>query len=340
MGDFSNGIQQDNNMLSEMKEHNSEIAEHKRTFDNIQDKLIEGASAERQAVMTPDKLAAGASQLGLAAERLGSAGTTLKETYGGSKLAYAKNLGRGGQESSFGIKAIYNKLGGGSSDIPKAGPVQGPSTKPVFRPAGQYGETATGGLATTDGAGGLVPVQHFQLDSTATPDPKGIVSGGEAPIETNASQVSRNLSAGADDAKGALRTAGGVAGDLVGVAGLGVGILQGGESLMSDIMGKGVQGANADEKTGNKLSVLGAGLDVLGLAVPPLAILGGIAGLASSIFTGAGHIDHAKTVTDAANTAKQKSPETPMQVSSMASLGQVASRGTNTLHTIASSSAF
>ena len=337
MGDFSNGIQQDNNMLSEMKEHNSEIAEHKRTFDNIQDKLIQGATEERQGVMTPEKLAAGASQLGLAAERLSTAGTTLTETYGGSKLAYAKNLGRGGQESSFGVKAIYNKLGGGSSDIPKAGPVQGPTTKPVFRPAGQYGETATGGLATTDGAGGLVPVQHFQLDSTATPDPKGIVSGGEAPIETPASKV---VLAGADDAKGALRTAGGVAGDLVGVAGLGVGILSGGESLMADIMGKGVQGANADEKTGNKLSVLGAGLDVLGLAVPPLAILGGIAGLASSIFTGAGHIDNAKTVTDAANTAKQKPPETPMQVSSMASLGQVASRGTNTLHTISGTSAF
>lgn len=345
MGDFGNGIDMQNNMLGEMKSYNSEIAEHKRQRNVVQNNLIEGAKQEISGVADPEKLGSTAAILGSAAEGVISAKGVLRDTYGGNKMTYAKNLGRTGDESSFGLKSIYNKFKGVTSSKPtldEGGPVQGPSTKPVFRQAGQYETSNTGALSTTDGVGGLRPVQHFQLDEpSATPDPKGIVSGGEAPIETNASQVSRNLAAGAAETEPSLlRTAGGIAGDIVGKAGLGLGILTGGEALMTDIMGGKVQGDDKGEKTGNELSVAGAALDTLGLAIPPLAILGGIAGVASAIFSGEGHIKHAQEVDAAAKKAKTTPGETPMQVTSMASLGQIASRGTDVHSSIAGSSAF
>jgi hypothetical protein len=202
-------------------------------------------------------------------------------------------------------------------------------------PARPTGDLAEGTYATTaapDEAAFAAPTEGAPITST-------LKSGSTVTSEGNqVGRVAGSVVEGAEPS--ALRVGAGIAGDLVGKAGLGLGILSGGEALMSDIMGGKVQGDDAGEKTGNKLAIAGGALDALGLAIPPLAILGGIAGVASAIFTGEGHLKHAQETAAAATAAKAKPGETPMEVTSMASLGQVASRGTDITHSIAGTTAF
>ena len=123
MGDFSNGIDMQNNMLSEMQGFNSDIAEHTKVRNKGYDDIITAARTERQEVTDPKQLGETAAILGQTAESSLSAGSTLKDVYGGSKLAFAKGLGRTGDETTFGGKTLLNvgrkvvgKLSGGAEE--------------------------------------------------------------------------------------------------------------------------------------------------------------------------------------------------------------------------------
>jgi hypothetical protein len=364
MGDFSNGVNQDNNMLGEMRDYNSEIKEHLNTRNNILDGHLKNAREEKGEVANPEKLGATATQLGQIGTNYSAAKVVLGETYGGSKAAYAAGLGRTGTETTFGLK---------------------PAVKTLSKGVSKVGEGYQA-LTATKRAIGAVPEGSSSVSwggATAPPTPEGLLGSGadearfaganparptgelaegtyassrgvlEMPVPTEGEPITATLksgssagkvvTAGADLSKVApsgLRAGAGVAADLVGKAGVGLGILAGGEALMTDITGHGVQGDNTAEKWGNRLSIAGGALDTLGLAVPPLAILGGIAGVASAIFSGEGHLQHASAEKTEAEEKKKTPGETAMQVTSMASLGQVASRGTDIHASIAGTSAF
>ena len=376
MGDFSNGIDMQNNMLSEMQGFNSDIAEHTKVRNKGYDDIITAARTERQEVTDPKQLGETAAILGQTAESSLSAGTTLKDVYGGSKLAFAKGLGRTGDETTFGGKTLLNvgrkvvgKLSGGAEEpleeaprpltkVPTAlGDAEeldeaAPAAPKLVSGSAARAEATLGSSApaeaaapaaapaAAEGSGEAVAARvaapTTEAAQVVAPTTEAAVSGG--------SEVGGAIEAAApaleEAAPSALRVGAGIAGNLVGKAGLGLGILSGGEALMSDIMGGKVQGDDAGEKTGNKLAIAGGVLDTLGLAIPPLAILGGIAGIASAIFTGEGHLKHAQTTAAAAAAGKAKPGETPMEVTSMASLGQVASQGTDITHSIAGTTAF
>jgi len=372
MGDFSNGIDMQNNMLSEMQGFNSDIAEHTKVRNKGYDDIITAARTERQEVTDPKQLGETAAILGQTAESSLSAGTTLKDVYGGSKLAFAKGLGRTGDETTFGGKTLLNvgrkvvgKLSGGAEEpleeaprpltkvptalgdaeeldeaAPAAPKLVSGSAARAEATLGSSAPAEAAAPAAAEGSGEAVAARvaapTTEAAQVVAPTTEAAVSGG--------SEVGGAIEAAApaleEAAPSALRVGAGIAGNLVGKAGLGLGILSGGEALMSDIMGGKVQGDDAGEKTGNKLAIAGGVLDTLGLAIPPLAILGGIAGIASAIFTGEGHLKHAQTTAAAAAAGKAKPGETPMEVTSMASLGQVASQGTDITHSIAGTTAF
>ena len=372
MGDFANGIDMQNNMLSEMQGYNSDIAEHTKVRNKGYDDVITAARGERQEVTDPKELGETAAQLGQTAQGVLGSSSTLKDVYGGSKLAFLKGLGRTGEETSFGGKTLL-KVGQGAVrkggqaleaiQSARAGFEPGAASTPTINwgadrpvpvsrtilgsgadearfagadPARPTGDLAEGTYATSTGADEAA----FAAPTEEAPVTATLKSGSN--VASDGTRVgSRVVGAVAEGAEpSALRVGAGIAGDLVGKAGLGLGILSGGEALMSDIMGGKVQGDDAGEKTGNKLAIAGGALDALGLAIPPLAILGGIAGVASAIFTGEGHLKHAQETAAAATTAKAQPGETPMEVTSMASLGQVASRGTDITHSIAGTTAF
>ena len=379
MGDFSNGIDMQNNMLSEMQGFNSDIAEHTKTRNKGYDDIITAARTERQEVGDPKQLGETATMLGQTAQGVLGSSTTLKDVYGGSKLAFAKGLGRTGDETTFGGKTLLNvgrkvvgKLSGGAEEPLEEAPRPLTKVPTALGDAEELDEAAPAAPKLVSGSAARAEATLGSSGGEATAEaaapaaaPAAAEGSGEAVAArvaaptTEAAQVvaptTETAASGGSEVGGvieaaepaleeaapsALRVGAGIAGNLVGKAGIGLGILSGGEALMSDIMGGKVQGDDAGEKTGNKLAIAGGVLDTLGLAVPPLAILGGIAGIASAIFTGEGHLKHAQTTADAAEAGKAKPGETPMEVTSMASLGQVASRGTDITHSIAGTSAF
>ena len=124
---------------------------------------------------------------------------------------------------------------------------------------------------------------------------------------------------------------------------MGLGILGGAESLASDMAGGHfhLSGDNTAEKTGNALSMAGGALDTMSLVAPPLAILGGILGIGSAIAEGIGHLEHsAKKVSAVKKEAAAPPKETAMGVTSLAAIGQVASQGSDMLHTITGTTSF
>jgi hypothetical protein len=125
--------------------------------------------------------------------------------------------------------------------------------------------------------------------------------------------------------------------------GVGLGILGGAESLASDMAGGHfhLSGDNTAEKTGNALSMAGGALDTMSMVAPPLAILGGILGIGSAIAEGIGHLEHSAKKVSAVKKEQASPPaETAMGVTSLAAIGQVASQGTDMLHTITGTTAF
>ncbi len=122
-------------------------------------------------------------------------------------------------------------------------------------------------------------------------------------------------------------------------AGAVFGAVSAGESFAEDMAGGHfhLAGDNNAEKTGNALSMASGALDTIGLAVPPLAIVGGILGVGSAISDLVGHLEdaHKKTSVAAQQLVKKPSPFTIGAAAT--SIGQVASQATDTLHSISGS---
>lgn len=89
-----------------------------------------------------------------------------------------------------------------------------------------------------------------------------------------------------------LGVAGKAAGGLFGAA-------QGGLDIYEDIQAKGIAGNNNWEKAGNLLQIGGAAADVVGMAFPPAALVGGILDLASGAVDEVGEkLDEDKQASD------------------------------------------
>ena len=77
-------------------------------------------------------------------------------------------------------------------------------------------------------------------------------------------------------------------------------------------------------------------LDTIGLAFPPAAILGGLLGVGSAIGELVGHEEYAKKQAGIAKTEKASGPPEVDQTAAATAVGQVASQGADTLHSITS----
>lgn len=108
--------------------------------------------------------------------------------------------------------------------------------------------------------------------------------------------------------KGALKTEGQELAETVMSKGLGVagkaagglfGAAQGGLDIYEDIQAKGIAGNNNWEKAGNLLQIGGAAADLVGMAFPPAAVLGGVLDLASGAVNEVGEkLDEDKEASD------------------------------------------
>lgn len=200
------------------------------------------------------------------------------------------------------------------------------STEPPEQPTSAEGGSAPEGAAVSEGtaaesSSGVPAVENMTTRAAA--------STAEA-AEEGSNAAAEGLGA---TAKAGLSTAA----DLGAKAGVGLGIVGGGLSLAQDFSGGHFQlaGDNKAEKAGNAMSIASGALDTLGLVAPPLAILGGLVGVGSAIADIFGHHEEAKAKVE---TVQQTAPPPPKPVDlsvASTSVGQVASQGADTLHSIA-----
>lgn len=127
--------------------------------------------------------------------------------------------------------------------------------------------------------------------------------------ESAATDIGESLETATGGAlKGALKTEGGEVAETLMSKGLGVagkaagglfGAAQGGLDIYEDIQAKGIAGNNNWEKAGNLLQIGGAAADVVGMAFPPAALVGGILDLASGAVDEVGEkLDEDKQASD------------------------------------------
>ena len=333
MGDFQNGIDQSNNMLSEMSNYNSQLKEHLQLRHGQLNQVLAGARTERTAQQDPKKLTETASQFYQTGERFGAARGVLKDTYDDNKLSYLSNLGRKGDETGASLVRGVKKLTGmGSVQEVKA-------ATPTPTKQGFTARTADGRVATTaeqqagfdaESMGHVAPPPRPTLPAR----PKALASYEASKATTT---PAKDISKAASDIEPeAKQTITGTAGELLGKAGIGVGIVGGLTSLGEDMTGGKfhLEGDNKMERAGNALSMGGAALDTLGLVAPPLAILGGLAGIFSAGADLIGHLEHSSKTAGTATAEEAKPTLTAEHVTSIASTGQIASRGTDMLHSI------
>ena len=378
MGDFSNGVNQENNMLGEMNQFNDAIKANRKKHNEFLTQQIQSAKGEKGAQFAPAKIAQVTDIAASAGIRAKGAATTFKDVYDSDVGAYAKNLGRAGGETTFGVRpAIQSAVKGGkaaqsvlksASFKPGAIPdVEGEvSQMKAFGERGQLDapKPEVSGDLKDLGDAGLTdePIGTAHPDFHTAPAEADPITATQPSTETTLGRTAggrtaaaaEGAAAGGEDAVGIgakiasklPATAGELAsagGELAAKAGVGLGIISAGESIAADFAGgKGfhVAGDNKMERWGNGLSIAAGAADTLGLAAPPLAVVGGVLGLLSAGADIIGHLEDSSEKAGTAKKEKDKPPETPDQVSSIASMGMIASKGTDTLHSITSSSSF
>jgi hypothetical protein len=200
------------------------------------------------------------------------------------------------------------------------------STEPPAQPTSAEGGSAPEGAAVSEGTAAEstsgVPAVENATTRSAASTATAAEEGANAAAEATGSTLKAGLSTAAD---------------LGAKAGVGLGIVGGGLSAAQDFSGGHfhLAGDNNAEKAGNAMSIASGALDTLGLVAPPLAILGGLVGVGSAIADIFGHHEEAKAkVASVQQTAPP--PPKPVDVSvASTSVGQVASQGADTLHSIA-----
>lgn len=341
MSEFGAGVEQGNNMLSQMEGRNANIkASYNARVDAFNNQLkvtentdkqqIQSGKSERTAQSNPEKLAGESTKLAQVGQRFKSSQAVLQQVYKGDKVAFVKGGGRVGDEigsagvgetvasikesAKSGYKAVKIRVRGGSTRVP--GPQQ---VKPV-NPGDPVGGSTTA-----------------KVDSSA------VKSGTEAGAEAEEGSVAAD--------RVALNTAktvtGGVA-DALGSAGIAMGIVQGGVALETDLTGGFGKLANNEEKASNILSVASGVVDVVGLVFPPLEVLGGLLGIASAVTGTIGSLEEASAKVSTGQAALDKAGSTkppaekqgPGTVATLSSLGQIASVGSTVGAKISGSTSF
>ena len=336
MGDFGEGIDQSNNMLSEMSQHNSALQEHLELRQGQMNEHLhsveKGAREERGSQADPKLLGEDVSQFAQVGTKASAAKGVLKNVYGDSKLAYMKGLGRTGEETTFGLKP----LGKGAVKVAKSGYSAVASSTSSFKPGGVE-PPPSDTLAHAEQQSATPPKTSEGIEPTSEAVDEAHYTAPSEGDPITGTRASGSVTIAADLEKGGM-TAGDVVkgvGEVAGKAGVGLGILGGVESAAADITAGKIEGDNKMEKWGNMLSMAGGAADTIGLAAPPMAIVGGILGIASAGAELIGHLEHAHDVTKAAKAAAGATTSvTKDNVASITSLGQVAARGTSELHTI------
>jgi hypothetical protein len=147
-------------------------------------------------------------------------------------------------------------------------------------------------------------------------------SAGEA-AESAAQDIGKDLGGKLAGAGGkvAEEVAGTLAGKAAGLAGGLMGAAQGGIDIFEDIKsissGHGIAGNNTWEKAGNLLQIGGSIADLVGMAFPPAALLGGVLDLASGATDAVGEkLDADKKSSDLTQEQNQDT-EKPVTVSSV-----------------------
>tara|TARA_R110001583_G_scaffold74633_5_gene206556 strand:+ start:170 stop:1306 length:1137 start_codon:yes stop_codon:yes gene_type:complete len=378
MGDFGEGIDQENNMLGQMGQHNRAIKQHNQDrLDSFNSNLttsetlakgdVSAGREESSKQADPLKLGETGTQIGQVGKRMSDSRDVLMGKYGGKFGAFVKGGGRVGTETKLGtgvlskgatnvsdaVKSAYRATLGGPKFRPGAAPPQATTGAQEAISAARNDEAMaqTGRQGVGTGAGRLDRTQVADPQRFAAPtEPTQITAvrpSGADPVST----VPKSLQGAADDVAGGgkstARAIGGAAAEGVGKLGVGLGILAGGESAITDLTGGFGKLANKEEKASNALSVAGGVADTIGLAIPPLAIFGGLLGLASAVTGTIGHLEDSSSKIGsgqkklAADKASKPPPsETPQGVASLTSLGQVASVGSTVGQKITGSSSF
>jgi len=208
--------------------------------------------------------------------------------------------------------------------------VSGTSPDPAPQPSSGEGGSAPEGAAVSEGTAAEssagVPAVENATTRTAASTATAAEEGANAAAEATGSTLKAGLSTAAD---------------LGAKAGVGLGIIGGATSLAQDFSGGHfhLSGDNNAEKAGNAMSMASGALDTLGLVAPPLAILGGLLGVGSAISDILGHVEDSSEKFQAVQEKLKPPPPKPidMMVASTA-VGQVASQGADTLHSIAGTS--
>jgi len=154
----------------------------------------------------------------------------------------------------------------------------------------------------------------FGKQEVTSPPSETVEEGGlgrsvEEAGESAAGDIGESLETATGGAlKGALKSEGGEVAETLMSKGLGVagktagglfGAAQGGLDIYEDIQAKGIAGNNNWEKAGNLLQIGGAAADVVGMAFPPAALLGGVLDLASGAVDEVGEkLDEDKQASD------------------------------------------
>ena len=357
MGDFGAGVDVENNMLSEMSQRSDNLAQHyddqMRNYNTMLRGVKSQAKSEVESVRTPQQIAEDTAQFTQVGQRIGAARGVFKNVYGSNKLAYLKGLGRTGEETTLGIKPLAQAVGKGARTAASSVTGSGFTPSSVTGAATERSleDTPTESLLGDSPSASASPEYSEAVEgatdrftppaatSTEPPAQASSAAGGSAPEGAAVSEGTAAESSTGIPAVETMTTRGAVstAADLGAKAGVGLGIVGGSVSLAQDFSGGHfhLAGDNKAEKAGNALSMASGALDTLGLAIPPLAILGGLAGVGSAIADIFGHEKDAKDKVDAAQTAVPPPPK-DIQVSAASSaVGQVASQGSDTLHSIA-----
>jgi hypothetical protein len=228
---------------------------------------------------------------------------------------------KSGQKSATSAEGIKDAIGGviyggkiaGKINAVKAWNANRTASNPTTQATNELNETA-------DNARTAPPTTEDP--STALKDEGDGVFSSEASLEGESQGVMSRAKTGLQDALGisdeGAEAIGKGAGEImsVGMAGM---------DIYKDIKAGGIAGDNWASKASNILQIGGAIADVGGTVFPPLALLGGVADIASAVTDEIGNlVDSGKQGTADDKLAQQQTEKTqPIQVSGPASTGRV-----------------
>ena len=340
MSEFGAGVEQGNNMLSQMEGRNANIKasynarvdafnNQLKVTENTDKQTIQSGKTERSGQSAPEKLAGESTKLAQVGQRFKSSQAVLQQVYKGDKVAFVKGGGRVGDE--IGSKGVGETL----SSIKESAKSGYKAVKIRIK---------TGGNTRVPGPQQVKPVNPGDpVGGTAKADSSAVKAGTEAGAEAEEGSVAADRIA-----LNTAKTVGGGVADALGSAGIAMGIVQGGVALETDLTGGFGKLANNEEKASNILSVASGVVDVVGLAFPPLEVLGGLLGIASAVTGTIGSLEEAskKVSTGQAALDKAQSTKPPAEqqgagtVATLSSLGQIASVGSTVGAKISGSTSF